>query len=485
MSGHARILIAAPRSGAGKTSITCGLLRVFADRGLSCAAFKCGPDYIDPLFHERLVGAKRGNLDLFFNDEATARQLFVRGSQDCDLSVIEGVMGYYDGQGTTTDRGSSYQVAQALGAPAVLVVDAKGAALSLVALIKGMQEFRPDSHLCGVILNRCSHSVAQALAPLVESECGMPLLGFVPTDQRFAIESRHLGLVTAGEIANLQMRIDALADTLQQTVDIDRLLEIAAAAPALRDELYCAPSRVSGPVRLAIAQDDAFCFYYAENLRLLRDAGVQLVPFSPLASAALPADIDGLYIGGGYPELSAEALASNGTLRADIRAAIAAGMPTVAECGGFMYLQQELADDKGRAWPMVGALPGASENLGKLRQFGYINAVAAKDGLYGPAGTQVRAHEFHYWHSTEQGADFKASKPAGTASWPCIVTTETLVAGFPHVYWPANPEAFRHFIAALETYRAQRGDQGVLRSTREPHESRKQDGQADRGENDA
>ena len=456
MNSIPRIVIAAPRSGGGKTTFTCGLLKALQLRGLRCAAFKCGPDYIDPLFHEQVSGAKRGNLDLFFTDEDTAKSLFVRGSEDCDIAVVEGVMGFYDGMSATSPQASSYHLAKTLQAPVVLVLDAKGASLSLAAQVQGIARFRPDANVQGVILSRCSKSLCDMVAPVIQEECGIPVLGCIPANERLAIESRHLGLVTAAEIDDLEGRILDLAHQIEQTVDLDALIALAQGAPALEAEPYRTPRLTRSPLRLAIARDTTFCFYYAENLRALEDAGVQLVPFAPVQGETLPHDIDGLYLGGGYPELHAEALEANTVLRTQVREAVAAGLPTVAECGGFMFLQQRICDPEGTWHRMAGALPGECRNLGKLRQFGYVTVTSQVDGLYGPAGTQWRAHEFHYWHSTENGADCTAKKPLRDTAWPCTKTASSLLAGYPHVYFASNPAVLEGFVGAMERFHATR-----------------------------
>lgn len=450
-----RIMLAAPASGTGKTMITCGLLQALVNCGLKPAALKCGPDYIDPMFHRRVTGAPGGNLDLFFTEEEVLRQLLARAVQGCDIAVLEGVMGYYDGYGETGGAGSSYEIARATQTPVVLVVNARGASLSLAALVKGFSEFAPDANIAGVILNRCSTAMRDHLAPVIERASGVPVVGCVPVDERFAVESRHLGLVTAGEIADLRERVAALAETLAQTVDIDRLRAIAQAALPVSAQPFFTPRAVSEDetVTLAVARDEAFCFYYSENLRMLEDLGVTLAPFSPLADEALPDGACGLYLGGGYPELHARELAENEPMRRAIARAVAAGMPTVAECGGFMYLQRSLEDEAGRTWPMVGALPGENRNEGRLKQFGYVEIVSRVDNLYCSAGEKLRAHEFHYWHSSEGGADFTARKPGRTREWPCMVAGETLAAGFPHVYFPAHPQAAVRFTEAMVEYK--------------------------------
>lgn len=450
-----RILICAPSSGAGKTTITCGILQILADRGLVPAAFKCGPDYIDPQFHRRVVGVRSGNLDTFFTDDETVRSLLVRGARGCGIAVLESAMGYYDGVAGVELRGSGYDVARATQTPAILVVDARGASLSLAAVVAGFAAFAEPSRIAGVILNRCTKGVHDRLRETIEQRTGVPVIGYVPRDELFALESRHLGLVGADEVSDLRRWLRDVAGSLERTVDIDALIAIARSAPRL-DALPYAAEAICDGVHLAVARDDAFNFYYAENLRLLEDLGAQLTFFSPLSDAELPSDIDGLYLGGGYPELHAQKLSENVTLRDGIRKAIESGLPTVAECGGFLYLQQRLHDPEGASWPMVGVLNGRSRNEGRLRQFGYATITAQRDCVCCDAGDSIRAHEFHYWHSDAQGDSFTARKPASGASWPCIVATESLMAGFPHAYYPANPSFARRFVEAMARWRAGR-----------------------------
>lgn len=447
-----RLLLAAPRSGGGKTTLACGLLQLLKDRGLTPAAFKCGPDYVDPLFHRRVVGVKSGNLDLFFTGEPVVRSLLVEGAEDCDIALLEGVMGYYDGISSDSTEGSSYHLAKATLTPVLLVLDAGGISLSLAALVNGFADFRPDANIQGILLNRCSRALYNYLAPSLQLHTGIPVLGYLPKDPRYAIESRHLGLVAADEIADLQERLGLLANTLQDTLDVDQILQIAASAPPLYHDCH-PPEAPAGTVRLAVAHDDAFCFYYQENRRLLEQMGVSFVSFSPLRDRTLPPQMHGLYLGGGYPELHAKQLSENSGMRAAIRAAVESGLPVVAEGGGFLYLQETLADDTGNPWPMVGALEGSSQNAQQLKQFGYIDLTAQQDNLYANQGESIRAHEYHYWQSTAPGDAFWAQKPKRDTGWPCMAAKGNLIAGFPHLYYPANPAFAACFVEKMRARR--------------------------------
>ena len=439
-----RLLFAAPASGSGKTTVVCGLLRALKNRGKAVRAFKCGPDFIDPLFHETVVGVPSGTLDLFFSDEGQLRRLFCRHATDADLCLIEGVMGYYDGLGAAKDRASSYAVAKALDAPAVLIVDGRGQSLSALATLSGFLRFRPDSRIRGVIFNRMSEGVYAALAPEVE-KLGVRSLGFVLRCPELMIESRHLGLVTPGEITDLEQKLDALAALLEKTVDLNGLLALANEAPDL-DAPPAPPSPPMPKTKIAVARDEAFCFLYRDNLDLLEDYGAELAFFSPLHDAALPQGTLGLILPGGYPELYARALAENEPMRRAIREAIENGLPCLGECGGFLYLHRELEDMEGRFWPMVGVLDARAYRTQKLGRFGYITLNAKEDTAFLPAGETVRGHEFHYYESEDCGDALHAQKPTGSRGWDCGYAEGPLLMGFPHLYYPSSPRFIERFL---------------------------------------
>lgn len=439
-----RLLFAAPSSGSGKTTIVCGLLRALKNRGRAVRAFKCGPDFIDPLFHEQVVGVPSGTLDLFFSGEEQVKQLFCRHAAGAEISLIEGVMGYYDGLGAATEAASSYAVARALDAPAVLIVDSRGQSLSALATLEGFLRFRPDSRIRGVIFNRMSEGVFAALAPEVE-KLGVRPLGFVPKAPELMIESRHLGLITPGEITDLGQKLDALAYLLEKTVDLDGLLELANGAPALN--AYPAPAAPSLPkTKIAVARDEAFCFLYQDNLDVLRDCGAEITFFSPLRDAALPQGAQGLILPGGYPELYAKALSENEPMRAAVRTAIQGGLPCLAECGGFLYLHRELEDMEGHFFPMVGVLDAKAYRTQKLGRFGYITLTAKENTAFLPAGGSIRGHEFHYYESESCGDALRAQKPTGSRAWDCGHSRNALLMGFPHLYYPSNPQFIERFL---------------------------------------
>lgn len=439
-----RILICAPSSGTGKTSLVCALLRAYLRRGENPMACKSGPDYIDPMFHASVVGAKSRNLDLFFFDSATARALLRKNGEGAGITILEGAMGYYDGL-SMTDRASAYELAKVTETPAVLVVDGRKKALSIAAEIKGFLNFRADSGIAGVILNRVSSMRYPQLSRAITEETGLPVFGYLPEMPECNLESRHLGLVTAQEIRDLQKKLDQLGEQAEKTIDLDGLLALANSTPEIKDPLPEVTPVTEG-VRIGIARDQAFCFYYEDSLDVLRSLGAELVEFSPILDQALPENIQGLYLGGGYPELYAGQLSENKTMRDEVRQAIESGMPTVAECGGFLYLHQILRDEAGTPYPMVGAVEGEGFPTGKLSRFGYVTLTAKKSGLLLKEGEQFPAHEFHYWDSANPGEDFWAEKPLSSRHWMAGYSTETLYAGFPHIHFAAKPEAARRFV---------------------------------------
>lgn len=429
-----RLLIAGTNSGCGKTTVVCAILQALKNRGCDVAAFKCGPDYIDPMFHTEIIGVPSVNIDLYFTGSETARALFARHT--LSLNVIEGVMGYYDGLRMDSPEASSWDVARTLKAPAVLVVDGHGMALSTAAVVKGFQALRAPSSIAGVIFNRVPAAVYAQLKPAVEAACGIPVYGHLPTGN-YALESRHLGLVTAREVKELSAKMQVLAGQAERTINLDALIALMCAQPEF-DALELSVPRL-GEVRIAVAQDRAFCFYYRDNLELLEALGARLVPFSPLADAALPA-CDGLYLGGGYPELYVEALSDNASMRASVRAAVQDGLPTIAECGGFMYLTEAID-----GWPMAGVLPTRCRKTDGLIRFGYAELTAGHDSLLFHAGDVVRGHEFHHWDAEEPGKALSAQKPSGR-NWRCAYTSDTLYAGYPHLYFASNPAVAERFV---------------------------------------
>ena len=441
-----RILIAGTGSGCGKTTVACAILQALKQDGLRLMACKSGPDYIDPMFHSHVIGTESGNLDLFFTDGAAVRHLLHRRSSDCDLTVLEGAMGYYDGIGMTSEA-SAWALARETRTPAVLVVDGQGSGVSVCAVIQGFQRFLPDSGIQGVILNRVSPMLYPRLKSVIEDRCSVRVFGFLPNLPECAIESRHLGLLTAPEVQNLKEKLALLAQQVHSSVDLSALLELGRSAPALENPDFALPEPVGGHPVIAVARDEAFCFYYQDNLDLLEYLGAELAEFSPLRDETLP-DCDGLYLGGGYPELYAAQLSRNTSMREQIRRAIQGGLPTVAECGGYLYLQQTLEDASGHGYPMCGVFPGRGVPMHRLRRFGYVELTARSDTLLCARGERIRGHEFHYWDTEDPGRAFQAQKPLSDRSWECVHASKTLYAGFPHLHFYSNLQAAKRFVSA-------------------------------------
>lgn len=450
-----RVMVAAPASGCGKTTLTCGLLRLLARAGMRPRACKCGPDFIDPMFHREVVGVPSANLDLYLSGEADVRRLLAKGAPAAGVTVVEGVMGYYDGI-ALTDEASSWDVARRTETPCVLVVDARGRARTLAAEVVGIRRMREDSQVAGVVLNRASAAAYPALRRAVEEESGVPVLGYLPRIEGAALESRHLGLVTAAEVERLGEKVDLVADALAETLDVEALLGIARSAPPLAYEpRELAP--VAAGARVAVARDEAFCFYYEDALDTLRELGCELVGFSPVSDGGLPEGACGLYLGGGYPELHAGALEANARMRAEVARAVRAGVPTVAECGGFLYLHDSLEGADGSWHEMAGVVHARAFRCDRLRRFGYVGLESRVDGLLAPRGGALRAHEFHYWDSEDPGACFSATKPHSGRSWECVHATPTLHAGFPHVDLYSEVGAAARFALACRDFAAGAG----------------------------
>ncbi|MHC1753534.1 cobyrinate a,c-diamide synthase [Humidesulfovibrio sp.] len=498
------LVLAGTHSGCGKTSATLGLLRALVRRGLRVQPFKSGPDFIDPGLHAAAAKTPSHNLDAWMQPPHALRELFARHARGADVVVVEGAMGLFDGLGAE-ETGSSAHLAKLLGLPVLLVVDAKAQARSAAALVRGFARFDPDLRLAGVLLNRVGSARHQAILREALAQAGdAPVLGCLGRSEAIGLPSRHLGLVTAADADGLEVRLEALADWVEQGVDLAALL---AALPELPPSVVAEDvsagavrsaerSAVRPAVRLGIARDRAFCFLYEENLRLLAQAGAELVFFSPLADAALPVGLDGLYLPGGYPELSARELAANASMRASVRDFCASGRPVWAECGGYMYLLAELAGvgaceaasgtarmvpcvagseaartgdsealhaatcdaprtgDGGspEAQPMCGALPGRAVLRARRAALGYRQARTLRPGPFGPAGTLLRGHEFHY-------SEYEA--PAGASPAPAFALTASdgrealdgqargnMVGGYFHAHLASNPQAAQAFVDA-------------------------------------
>lgn len=462
MTNIPRLLLAAPMSGSGKTTLMAGLVAAFAAQGLRVAPFKVGPDYIDPSYHTLAAGRTCHNLDAWMLPPDLIPTLLARRTSDADLALIEGVMGLFDGYAGEDDTGSSAHIARLTGTPVLLVLDVRAQARTAAALVQGLRDFDPHTRVAGVILNRVgSAKHAQMVTAAIEHHVGLPVVGALHRSDTLHLPERHLGLVPTAEPGRWQAWLEQARTLVTEQVDLDRVLELARSAPpvpvppSLRTT-YPAPTTAAHAPVIAVAQDAAFSFHYADNLDLLREAGAHLVPFSPLTDTALPPGTQALYLCGGFPELYAAELAGNATMREQIRQAAAAGMPIYAECGGLMYLTETLLDEEGSAFPMVGVLPGCSRMTPRLT-LGYRTIQAQGANWLLQSGETLRGHEFHY--STWE-RDAPHIPPAYTIlpdQWRSEPRTDgahlaNVLASYVHLHFLARPELAARFVAAAQAH---------------------------------
>jgi cobyrinic acid a,c-diamide synthase len=441
------LVIAAPHSGSGKTTVTLGIMAALLQRGFAVAPFKVGPDFIDPGYHRLVTGRPSLNLDGWMCSDAFVRATFARHAADADVAVIEGVMGLFDGISGSSDDGSTAQVARLLGVPVILVVDARSQARSAAALVKGFAEFDPHLWLAGVIFNNVgSDNHARILREAVASlPADIPVFGCIPRDDQVRIPSRHLGLVTAEDNPLTPEFLAHLADVMERTIDLDNLLKAikgGSLTPGRHAEMP------QGSVRLAVAYDAAFCFVYEDNLRLLREAGAEIVEFSPLTDRQLPGNISGIYLPGGYPELFDDRLAANEPMKTAICNFIESGMPVYAECGGFIYLTQEF----------VGVFPVRARMLPRRKALGYREVELTADSLLGPAGTVARGHEFHYSEIGEMPEVIERVyrvRKLGVDLGDEGFRYRNCLASYIHLHFGSNPGLASSLVAACRAFRSQ------------------------------
>lgn len=456
-----RIMLAAPCSGSGKTTITCGLLQTLKNIGIKAISYKCGPDYIDPMFHQKVLNIPAKNLDTFFTDEEATRRLFLKNRQEDEFAVIEGVMGLYDGLGGIREEGSSYHLAKITKTPIILVVDAKGMGRSVISLIAGILAYDKEKLIKGVILNRMSKSYYETIKPLIEQELKITVLGYFPECKDFHVGSRHLGLMMPDEITDIREQLQKISEKLQSTISLEDVFQIAEEAEEIEDYSVLTVDKVhmnedvNRPV-IAVAKDEAFCFYYEDNLDLLEECGARIKYFSPLYGSSLPEGCCGILIGGGYPELHGEKLSQNRKMLEAIKMAVENDMPIVAECGGFMYLHSAVINDKEeRNYTMTGILPAKCFYTGKLVRFGYIELEGITSDFL-PKWERIRGHEFHYYDSEDNGGACQAIKPVTGKRYPCIIAKNNFFAGFPHLYYPSNPVFVQNFVKKTMEYKVRK-----------------------------
>ncbi|MGR3220152.1 MAG: cobyrinate a,c-diamide synthase [Candidatus Anammoxibacter sp.] len=458
-----RVMIAGTHSGVGKTTITLGVMSILSKMGFKVQGFKSGPDYIDVSHHTAVTGNKSRNLDTWMMSDNSCRELFHRTAVKADISIIEGVMGLYDGSLNDGEKGSSAYLAKVLNAPIILVIDVKGMAQSAGAIALGFQNYDKNVQIKGIILNRVgSEKHFNTIRTIIESTAKIPVLGYLPRNDDFVIEERHLGLVPYGEDNVVNNVYGEIGKHLKDTLDIDKIIEVAVQAndfPAFEKILF--PNSQSSivnnqsPIRLAVALDKAFHFYYRDNLELLEALGADLCYFSPLQDEKLPDDIDGIYIGGGFPELYGNDLEANKNMRCAINAAAKEGVLIYAECGGMMYLLDKLVDCDGHSYLMCGVLHAASAMTKKRQGLGYINIEAHADNIMCRKGDTFKAHEFHWSSLIETNNNeniafaYKVTKGYNSKVKFDGLISCNILASYAHVHFASNPQLAVNLMNAM------------------------------------
>lgn len=487
-----KILISAPKSGSGKTSFTIALLKSLKERGIKTVSFKAGPDYIDPLFHKKILGIPSYNLDTYFTEYDVTLSLFEKHSTGYDISVIEGAMGLFDGTGGMGDKGSAYDLARVTGSKIILVIDAKGACRSLLPVISGFLSYDTEHLIYGIVLNRCTERVYYALAPEIE-KLGVCALGYMRDRKDVILSSRHLGLTTPEDLEGINDIIKNLYEEFSSGVSLEKLLKSGdddLKIDVMTDELLSDDEKsccvlnnsdiysrsydneltniesgdnntdiysdhgnsvinesinIDCNCTIAVARDDAFCFIYEDNLDLLKKYGAKIIFFSPLSDDEIPSESDALYLPGGYPELHAAALSENKSMLRSIKNAYDNSMPFFAECGGFMYLHRSLQTKDGDEYEMAGVIDSKCFYEGRLVRFGYVE-LKENVSLFLSEGESIKGHEFHYYESEMTGDSCTAFKPSSATEYPCIITNSHAWMGFPHLYFPSNPSFAKSFV---------------------------------------
>lgn len=465
-----RLMIGGISSGSGKTTCMVALCRALRRRGLRVAAFKAGPDYLDPTYHARAAQTSSHNLDAWMMGRKSVLTTFASAAADADIALIEGVMGLFDGVGPTSEEGSSAQVAKWLGAPVLLVVDASGMARTLAAIVLGCTTFDDGLSFAGVLCNRVgSRGHLELLRSAIATP---PILGGLPREPELSFPERHLGLRRADETAVTERQLDLWGERIEEWCDVERILAVARQVPELPAPSWRAssPSADAVPCRIGYAQDEAFHFYYEDNLRRLRAAGAMLIPFSPIHDSGLP-EVDGLLIGGGYPEVHAQALAANGAMRDSIRRFAEYGGPVYGECGGLMYLCSSIRVESGSSYPMVGLISGEAVMRNRLQALGYVEVTTTVPSILGPAGQNYRGHQFRYSElcglvetpSVETALLEATKRPlalnhrrSGAIDLEGYTYGQNVLASYVHGHWASNPAIPGHFANACAAYAASR-----------------------------
>jgi cobyrinic acid a,c-diamide synthase len=446
------LLVGGTASGVGKTTVALAIMACLRRRGYVVQPCKGGPDFLDTTHHSRIAGRGARNLDTWMLSPEANREVLRRAAAGADAVVVEGMMGLFDGKDGVTEAGSSAEIAKMLKLPVLLVLDCAKSARSVAAMVLGFECFDPDLPLAGLILNRVAGSHHyRLLEAAIQARCKTPILGWLPREPTIAIPERHLGLHAASEG---ELSLDTLANLAESHFKVDAILQLDF---PLETAVRSAMPRAESPrLRIGVARDNAFSFYYEDNLDLLREQGAEIVPFSPIADRGLPAELDALYFGGGYPELYARELSENTPMLEQIRAFTRSGGHVYAECGGLLYLSQQLSTADGTVYPLLGILPLAMEMTSKLVDFGYVTVTFTQDCLLGPKGTTIRGHSFHYSRigsgsemATSYQVDFSLSGKQQREGF----TSGNVLASYIHLHFGANPAVARHFAAALRSAR--------------------------------
>jgi cobyrinic acid a,c-diamide synthase len=455
-----RLLISATGSGAGKTTATIAIMGALRARGMRVAAFKCGPDYLDPTYHRRAAGTSSHNLDGWMMDRDSVLATFGRATAGADIAIIEGMMGLFDGASPTSDEGSSAEIANWLAAPVLLVVDASGMARTVAAVAHGFSHFDSRLRLAGLICNRVGSRGHLDLLRAASAET--PVLGGFPSEARLAFPERHLGLLSADDGNVAQPLFDAWADLAAQWLDLDAIVAIARSAPALSDldveELWPRAGARAPRCRIGLAYDGAFHFYYEDNLRRLEAAGAEIVRFAPTRETRLP-DVDGLYFGGGYPEVLAAELSGNRAMIDAVRGFAQRGGPIYAECGGLMYLSDGIRTLEGRTWPMIGLVAGEAVMSERLQALGYVEVETRGESILGPPGMRMRGHQFRYSTLTpapEQTERVYAVRPRWGAPFAEGYRSGNVLGSYVHIHWASNPAAAEGLVNSCAAWRERR-----------------------------
>lgn len=448
------VMIAGTHSGAGKTTVSLGLMG-FLSKRYKVQPFKVGPDYIDTAYHRHVTGNYSCNLDLYMLGEEKLKSAFLKNAVNADISIIEGVMGMYDGIDATS-KGSSADIAKILRIPVILVVDASSMATSVSALIMGYMHYDRNVNIAGVILNRVgSEKHYILLKECIERDLNIDVLGYLPNDAKLNLSERHLGLVPVYEMPSLKDKLEKLYEYIEKYIDIKKIIDIANISGTDDFGVYEGDFYKFKKIKIAYAYDEAFNFYYKDGLELFIKMGAELVPFSPLNDIKLPDGISGIYIGGGFPEVFAQKLTKNERMQSSIKNAIVSGMPVYAECGGLMYLAKNITDLDGNTFKMVGVYDASIVMTKKLQRFGYVEAEVFSDNVLFKKGDKVRGHEFHHSKMTlfKQKASYIVHKPGKSEAWECGYVYKNCLATYVHINLYTYPETVKRFIEKCCEYK--------------------------------